>query len=115
MVDRPHPPRAVAELQACVDYIRGDSPRAASELAAQVFATIDMIAAGDFEGPESVLRTGQRVRSWPVPPLRIYYQRHDSRAGRLAHLPSGAKTHHALAARRFEFGRSLSHDDPRIE
>ena len=70
-------PRALAELQACVDYIRSDSPRAASELAEQVFATIGMIAAGDFEGPESVLRTGQHVRSWPVPPLRIYYQRRD--------------------------------------
>ena len=70
-------PHALAELEACVDHIRQDSPRAAAELAAQVFATIDMITAGDFEGPESVLRTGQHVRSWPVPPLRIYYQRRD--------------------------------------
>ena len=77
MLDSGTPPRAIVELQACVDYIRKDSPRAASELAAQVFATIDMIAAGDFEGPESVLRTGQRVRSWPVPPLRIYYHRRE--------------------------------------
>lgn len=69
--------RALAEFEACVDYISKHNTSAATELAAEVFATIDMIAAGDFEGPESLLRTGQRVRSWPVPPLRIYYQRRD--------------------------------------
>jgi plasmid stabilization system protein ParE len=68
--------RALAELEACVEYIRNDNPRAAADFASEVFATIEMLAAGDFEGPESVLRSGQRIRSWPVPPLRIYYQRH---------------------------------------
>jgi plasmid stabilization system protein ParE len=29
-----------------------------------------------FEGPASRLRSGAIVRSWSVPPFRIYYQRH---------------------------------------
>ncbi len=69
-------PRALAEFEATVEYIQKDNVRAAAELAAEIFATINKLAARDFEGPESTLRTGQRVRSWPVPPLRIYYQRH---------------------------------------
>lgn len=36
---------------------------------------VEQLAAGDFEGPEQRLRSGRLVRSWPVPPLRVYYQR----------------------------------------
>jgi hypothetical protein len=42
-----------------------------------VFAIIDRLTAGDFDGPEQTLRTGDVVRSWPVPPLRLYYRRRD--------------------------------------
>jgi plasmid stabilization system protein ParE len=70
-------PRALAELEAWVEHIRKDNAAAAAAFASKVFATIEMLANEDFEGPESVLRTGQRVRSWPVPPMRIYYQRRD--------------------------------------
>lgn len=42
------------------------SPQAADELADE-----------HFEGPEQRLRTGERVRSWPVPPFRIYYLRRE--------------------------------------
>jgi hypothetical protein len=37
---------------------------------------IEHLPAGDFEGPISRLRSGSLVRSWPVPPFRISYQRH---------------------------------------
>ncbi len=67
--------RALAELDAFVARIRRDRPRAAAEFAEAVFAVIEQLAAGDFDGPESTLRTGARVRSWPVPPMRLYYQR----------------------------------------
>jgi len=30
---------------------------------------------GELEGPEQRLYDGQMVRSWPVPALRVYYQR----------------------------------------
>ena len=36
---------------------------------------LDKLARRDFEGPQVKLRAGDVVRSWPVPPLRIYYQR----------------------------------------
>jgi plasmid stabilization system protein ParE len=58
-----------------VEYIAKDNPRAASSLADRVFALVDRLAAGEFDGPEHRLSNGQLVRSWPVPPLRVYYQR----------------------------------------
>jgi plasmid stabilization system protein ParE len=70
-------PRALAELEAWIEHIRKDNSAAAAAFAAKVFTTIQMLANKDFEGAESVLRTGQRVRSWPIPPMRIYYQRQD--------------------------------------
>ena len=33
-------------------------------------------AIADIVGPVSQLRSGVQVRSWAVPPFRIYYQRH---------------------------------------
>ena len=41
-----------------------------------IFAVIDRLAAGEFEGPECELRrTREHVRSWPARPYRIYYRR----------------------------------------
>lgn len=41
-----------------------------------MFGVIGKLAAREFDGPEGVLRTtGERVRSWPVRPYRIYYRR----------------------------------------
>jgi len=68
-------PKARADLQACVEHIAKDNPRAAASLADRVFALVDRLAAGEFDGPEHRLYNGQLVRSWPVPPLRLYYQR----------------------------------------
>ncbi len=58
-----------------MEFIAKDNPMAAAHLAERVFALVDRLAAGDFEGPEQRLYSGQIVRSWPVPPLRVYYQR----------------------------------------
>jgi plasmid stabilization system protein ParE len=69
-------PEAVEDLAAAVEYLRERNPRAAAATADAVFAAIDRLAAREFEGPESALRiTGERVRSWPVRPYRIYYRR----------------------------------------
>lgn len=68
-------PKARADLQTCVGFIAKDNPMAATHLAERVFALVDRLAAGDLEGPEQRLYDGQMVRSWPVPPLRVYYQR----------------------------------------
>ena len=37
---------------------------------------LEHLADREFEGPASRLRSGAVVRSWGVPPFRIYYQRH---------------------------------------
>jgi plasmid stabilization system protein ParE len=68
-------PRARRELTARVAYIARDNPVAARRFAERVFALINDLARGGFDGPEQTLRTGEVVRSWPLPPMRIYYQR----------------------------------------
>jgi len=68
-------PKARADLQTCVEYIAKDNPSAAASLADRVFTLVDRLAAGEFDGPEHRLYNGQLVRSWPAPPLRVYYQR----------------------------------------
>ncbi len=69
--------RARADLLATIEYIAERSPKAAEELGGRVLAIIERLADGDFEGPEEHLRSGKLVRSWPIPPVRIYYQRRD--------------------------------------
>ncbi len=70
-------PEAVEDLAAVVEYLQERNPQAAAATADAVFGVIDRLAAGEFDGPERELRTrGERVRSWPVRPYRIYY-RHD--------------------------------------
>ena len=68
-------PEAEDDFHAAISYLRDRNPDAAAALGERVFAVIDQLAAGDFEGPETALTTGERVRSFAVP-LRIYYQRH---------------------------------------
>jgi len=43
---------------------------------AQIAQCIERLAAQEFDGPISRLRSGALVRSWAVAPFRIYYQRH---------------------------------------
>ena len=68
---------ALLDLEAAVSYIADRNPAAARKLGDHVLDVIDQLAAGDYEGVEQELTTGERVRSWAVPPFRIYYQRRD--------------------------------------
>ena len=69
-------PEAVADLAALLEYLHQRNPHAAVTTADGIFAVIDRLAAGEFEGPERELRrTRERVRSWPSRPYRIYYRR----------------------------------------
>lgn len=72
-------PEALDDLEAAVGYIAQRNPQAAGRFGEAVFATIDRLEAREFDGPEQRLRSGAAVRSWPVPPLRIYYQRDGER------------------------------------
>ena len=61
-------------LDAFEHGMHGD-PAATGRLADRLFRIIERLAAGEFEGPEAILTTGEIVRSWPVRPFRIYYER----------------------------------------
>ncbi len=69
-------PEAEADFRALIEFLHARNPAAAAALGDRIFAVIDQLAAGDFDGPEQTLRTGESVRSWPVPPVRVYYHRH---------------------------------------
>ncbi len=68
-------PQAEADFAAVIGYLAERNPVAAQEFGERIFALIDKLAAGDFEGAQQTLSSGDVVRSWPVPPVRIYYQR----------------------------------------
>ncbi len=68
-------PQAIEDLETYVGYVARSNPDAAARLAQRVLKVIDRLADGAFEGPERQLRSGERVRSLPVYPLRIYYRR----------------------------------------
>ena len=51
-------------------------PTAAAKRDAEITQRVERLAAQEFEGPVLRLRSGAVVRSWSVPPFRIYYQRH---------------------------------------
>lgn len=73
-------PEAERDLQEIVDYLATSSPHAAATFGDKVFAAVDRLASGGFDGPEHTLLTGDVVRSWPVPPVRIYYRRKPGKA-----------------------------------
>lgn len=68
---------ASEDLLATLEYLAARNSRAAETLYRDVKLTLRRIAAGELDGPETTLRTGQQVRSWPVHPFRIYYRKVD--------------------------------------
>lgn len=66
---------AVADIVQAITYLNERNPTAALKLDAAIARSIKRLANGEFEGPLSRLRSGAVVRSWGVPPFRIYYQR----------------------------------------
>ena len=67
---------AVADIVQAITYLNERNPTAAAKLDADITRCIERSADREFEGPVSRLRSGTVVRSWGVPPFRIYYQRH---------------------------------------
>jgi plasmid stabilization system protein ParE len=68
---------AVADLVEAIAYLNERSSTAALQLDADISRCIARLADREFDGPLSRLRSGALVRSWAVPPFRIYYQRQD--------------------------------------
>ena len=67
---------AVADIVEAITYLNERNSTAAVNLDADIARFIERLAEREFEGPVSRLRSGAIVRSWGVPPFRIYYQRH---------------------------------------
>ena len=67
---------AVADIVQALTYLNERNLTAAAKLDADIARCIERLADREFEGPVSRLRSGAVVRSWGVPPFRIYYQRH---------------------------------------
>jgi plasmid stabilization system protein ParE len=67
---------AIADIVEAITYLNERSPAAAVKLDAEISRCIERLAANEFDGPVSRLRSGAVVRSWAVPPFRVYYQRH---------------------------------------
>lgn len=70
-------PEAEEDFSELVEYLAQRNPKAAAELGRKIFPIIDKLAARQLEGQVTTLQTGEIVHSWAVPPVRIYYQRHD--------------------------------------
>jgi plasmid stabilization system protein ParE len=66
---------ALADIVSALTYLNERSPAAAVKLDADIEQCVDRLAAQEFDGPVSRLKSGAHVRSWAVPPFRIYYQR----------------------------------------
>ena len=67
---------AVADIVQAITYLNERNPTAAANLDAEIARCVARLADHEFEGPVSRLHSGAAVRSWGVPPFRIYYQRH---------------------------------------
>jgi plasmid stabilization system protein ParE len=62
-------------VEAALDYLVERSPSAAEKVVSGIVTLIERLADEPLDGPEHVLGNGERVRGWPYPPFRIYYQR----------------------------------------
>jgi len=78
-------PQAETDFAVIVEYLAERNPTAALNLGDRIFTVIDKLAREEFDGPEQTLVSGEVVRSWSVPPVRVYYQR-QSRALWILHI-----------------------------
>jgi plasmid stabilization system protein ParE len=67
---------AIADIVDAITYLHERNPTAAAKVEEDIARCIERLADREFEGPVSRLHSGAVVRSWGVPPFRIYYQRH---------------------------------------
>jgi plasmid stabilization system protein ParE len=68
-------PEAFDDFKSLVEFLRARNSAAAERLAGDIFSALDALDTEGLDGPETKLISGERVRSWPVPPVRVYYQR----------------------------------------
>ena len=69
---------ARSDLTTAISYLLEHSPAAAEDFYARMTGVVAQLEDRAFEGPEDRLTSGDKVRSWPVYPFRIYYQRKET-------------------------------------
>ena len=67
-------PQAGNDLREAYEYILKDNPIAADRVLAHIVEMIGMLASEAVIGRDVLLRDGRWVKTWPVPPHRIYYR-----------------------------------------
>ena len=67
-------PEAQVDIAQAYHSVAADDSEAANRLLGHVIEIIGLLAAKEFVGREVVLRDGRRVRTWPIPPYRVYYR-----------------------------------------
>lgn len=65
------------DFLAALTYLRTRNVAASERLMHEVNAAVRRLDELPIDGPESQLSSGALVRSWPVPPFRLYYKRRD--------------------------------------
>lgn len=71
-------PAARRDLNAALQYLAHENPRAAQHLMDRLDQVLPLLADGSLQGPSVRLRRGSHVQRWPMPPFRLYYRRtHD--------------------------------------
>jgi plasmid stabilization system protein ParE len=68
-------PQAEEDLFTSVEFLLQRNPEVAARFSEGVLAAIDMLASTPVDGPVYRLATGEECRSWPVPPVRLFYSR----------------------------------------
>jgi plasmid stabilization system protein ParE len=63
------------DLAQVVSYLADHNVEAAAQFIHDILDLAQRLADRMFEGPLHTLPNGQEVRSWPLPPYRIIYQR----------------------------------------
>ena len=66
---------AAEDFLQALAYLQERNPAAAIQLAERVDAVLTKLTEEAIDGPAQRLRSGKLVRSWPVHPFRLYYQR----------------------------------------
>jgi toxin ParE1/3/4 len=67
-------PQAREDLREAYDYIHKDNLNAAARVLAHIVEVIGMLVSEAVTGRDVLLRDGRQVKTWPVPPYRIYYR-----------------------------------------
>jgi plasmid stabilization system protein ParE len=67
-------PLAAQDLQEAYDFIAKDNRCAADEVLIHITEVLGLLASGRVRGREVKLKAGPKVRTWSVPPYRVYYR-----------------------------------------